>query len=51
MLRPTRPESSTQNEVSSVIQKNWQDLIKPSKLEVTQGYDPSRTATIVVEPL
>jgi len=34
-----------------VIQKNWQELIKPNKLEVTPGYDASRTAAIVVEPL
>lgn len=34
-----------------MIQKNWQELIKPNKLEVTPGLDPSRTASIVVEPL
>jgi DNA-directed RNA polymerase subunit alpha len=34
-----------------VIQKNWQDLIKPNKLEVTSGLDPSRSATVVAEPL
>jgi DNA-directed RNA polymerase subunit alpha len=34
-----------------VIQKNWQDLIKPNKLEVMQGDDSSRTATVVAEPL
>jgi DNA-directed RNA polymerase subunit alpha len=34
-----------------VIQKNWQDLIKPNKLEVSAGDDPSRTATVVAEPL
>tara|TARA_A100001037_G_scaffold282630_1_gene287400 strand:+ start:395 stop:1411 length:1017 start_codon:yes stop_codon:yes gene_type:complete len=34
-----------------VIQKNWQELIKPNKLEVTPGYDESRFGTIVVEPL
>jgi DNA-directed RNA polymerase subunit alpha len=34
-----------------VIQKNWQDLIKPKKLEVSQGYDPRRVATVVAEPL
>jgi DNA-directed RNA polymerase subunit alpha len=39
------------NEVSSVIQKNWQELIKPNKLEVTAGLDPTRSASIVVEPL
>ena len=34
-----------------VIQKNWQELIKPSKLEVVPGDDPKRMATIVAEPL
>jgi DNA-directed RNA polymerase subunit alpha len=34
-----------------VIQKNWQDLIKPNKLEVKHGADPRRTATVVAEPL
>jgi DNA-directed RNA polymerase subunit alpha len=34
-----------------VIQKNWQDLIKPNKLEVTSGDDPKRSATVVAEPL
>ncbi|QBR71435.1 DNA-directed RNA polymerase subunit alpha [Beijerinckiaceae bacterium] len=34
-----------------MIQKNWQELIKPSKLEVVSGDDPKRMATIVAEPL
>ncbi len=34
-----------------MIQKNWQELIKPAKLDVLPGGDPSRTATIIVEPL
>jgi len=34
-----------------VIQKNWQGLIKPNKLEFTSGDDPKRTATAVAEPL
>jgi DNA-directed RNA polymerase subunit alpha len=34
-----------------VIQKNWQELIKPAKLEVEAGIDPNRMATIVAEPL
>jgi len=34
-----------------VIHKNWQELIKPSKLDIVPGYDPSRRATIVAEPL
>jgi len=34
-----------------VIQKNWQELIKPTKLDVKPGDDASRTATVVAEPL
>ncbi|MGB0660898.1 MAG: DNA-directed RNA polymerase subunit alpha [Mangrovicoccus sp.] len=34
-----------------MIQKNWQELIKPMQLEVRPGSDPSRQATLVAEPL
>ena len=34
-----------------INQKNWQELIRPNKLEVTPGRDPQREATIVAEPL
>ena len=34
-----------------MIQKNWQDLIKPTKLDVQPGEDPRHIATIVAEPL
>ena len=34
-----------------MLQKNWTDLIKPNKLEVQGGYDESRHAKIVAEPL
>ncbi|ABI61476.1 DNA-directed RNA polymerase subunit alpha [Granulibacter bethesdensis] len=34
-----------------VIQRNWQSLIKPEKLDVEPGNEPSRIATIVAEPL
>ncbi len=34
-----------------VIQRNWQSLIKPEKLEVEPGTDPHRIATVVAEPL
>jgi len=34
-----------------VIQKNWQELIRPNKLEVAPGDDPRRLATVVAEPL
>ncbi len=35
----------------NVLQKNWQDLIKPSKLEIQPGRDRTRVATVVAEPL
>ncbi len=34
-----------------MIQKNWQELIKPNKLEVIPGDDAKRFATVVAEPL
>ena len=34
-----------------MIQKNWNELIKPSKLDVQPGADAMRTAVIVAEPL
>ena len=34
-----------------MIQKNWQELIKPNKLEIIPGDDPKRFATVVAEPL
>ena len=34
-----------------MLQKNWQELIKPSKIEFTPGNDKLRDATLVVEPL
>jgi DNA-directed RNA polymerase subunit alpha len=37
--------------VANILQKNWQDLIKPNKLQVTPGRDKIRLATIVAEPL
>src|SRR5260370_2205493 len=33
------------------IQKNWQELIRPNKLQVTPGSDSNRFATLVAEPL
>lgn len=35
----------------SVIQKNWQALIKPNKLSIEPGQDAARVATVVAEPL
>ena len=37
--------------MNHVLQKNWQDLIKPNKLNVTTGRDAVRVATVVAEPL
>ena len=34
-----------------MIQKNWQELIRPNKLQVTVGTDAARIATVVAEPL
>jgi DNA-directed RNA polymerase subunit alpha len=34
-----------------VITKNWQELIKPNKLETIAGFDSKRYATVVAEPL
>jgi DNA-directed RNA polymerase subunit alpha len=33
------------------IQKNWQELIRPNKLQVSAGTDPKREATLIAEPL
>ena len=41
-----------QERANQVLQKNWQDLIKPTKLNVIPGArDPQRFATVVAEPL
>ena len=37
--------------MAPLIQKNWQELIKPTKLGVEVGTDPVRQATVVAEPL
>jgi len=37
--------------VANVLHKNWQDLIRPSKLGVEPGRQKDRIATIVAEPL
>jgi DNA-directed RNA polymerase subunit alpha len=33
------------------IQRNWQELIKPTKLDIVSGSDSNRTASVVAEPL
>ncbi len=37
--------------MQQINQKNWQELIRPTKLGVEPGHDPQRQATIVAEPL
>lgn len=37
--------------MNPTMQKNWQDLIKPTKLEIHPGRDPRREATAIAEPL
>ena len=34
-----------------MLQKNWQDLKKPNRLEITPGRDRNKMATLVAEPL
>ncbi len=34
-----------------MIQKNWQELIKPSKVEIDHGADPKCVGKVLVEPL
>ncbi len=34
-----------------MIQKNWQELIKPGKIEIDHGADPKTVGKIVAEPL
>ncbi len=34
-----------------MLSRNWQELIKPSQLDVQPGTDPNRKATVVAEPL
>ena len=41
----------TRMEEQHMILKNWQELIKPTQLEIISGSDPMRMATLVAEPL
>ena len=36
---------------TTVLEKNWLELIRPSKLEITPGVDPERKATVTAQPL
>ena len=48
-----RPKSAPLNAMGAnvTIQKNWQELIRPNKLQVAPGHDAKRSATVVAEPL
>src|SRR6266550_1274576 len=48
-----RPSPARLNAMGAnvTIQKNWQELIRPNKLQVAAGADPKREATVVAEPL
>jgi DNA-directed RNA polymerase subunit alpha len=37
--------------MTMMIHKNWQELIRPTALEIKAGADPFRQATAVAEPL
>ncbi|MEQ8283101.1 MAG: DNA-directed RNA polymerase subunit alpha [Parvibaculum sp.] len=49
--RCARKVRRKRHEVINVIQKNWEELIKPNKLEINPGHDAQRFATVVAEPL
>src|SRR5690606_22371185 len=45
------PQQLVRPPVANILQKNWQDLIKPTKLNVQPGRERDRFATLVAEPL
>jgi DNA-directed RNA polymerase subunit alpha len=49
----TRTKAAPPNAMGDkvTIQKNWQELIRPQKLQVSAGTDGKRSATLVAEPL
>src|SRR5205085_1749677 len=48
-----RPAAAPRNAMGDkvTIQKNWQELIRPQKLQVAPGADGRRSATLIAEPL
>jgi hypothetical protein len=51
-VSPTRTwVAETGIEETTMIHKNWAELIKPSQLEVKPGNEPARQATVIAEPL
>src|SRR3990172_12807787 len=49
--RASRSANETRKPVINVLQKNWQDLIKPSTLDIMPGRDRNKIATVVADPL
>jgi DNA-directed RNA polymerase subunit alpha len=49
--RIARIDSAKDEPVNNVNPKNWQELIRPEKLQVAAGPDAKRVATVVAEPL
>ena len=47
---PRMTTTHKRSTVVNVLQKNWQDLIKPGKLDVTPGREKNRVATMIAEP-
>lgn len=45
------PSEANGNMNMQVNQKNWQELIRPSKIDIQSGKDKKRIATVVAEPL
>ncbi len=36
---------------TQILEKNWLELIRPSKLEIAAGVDPKRRGTVIAQPL
>jgi DNA-directed RNA polymerase subunit alpha len=49
--RTPLPGSIGERNDHPMIQRNWQELIKPGALDIQPGEDPQRKATIVADPL
>jgi DNA-directed RNA polymerase subunit alpha len=52
---PTAPQRRRQPDLQRMsmlsMQRNWESLIKPEKLAIEPGNEPSRVATVIAEPL
>jgi DNA-directed RNA polymerase subunit alpha len=49
--RPGYTTLTNEHGAPAVLQKNWTELIKPNKLDIQGGSNPSRFAQVVAEPL